>query len=90
MPGCAYILLGWDQGHDSVRWEPTDLVSDPTIQTPEITLYARTEFIFTIYNNTCWDKDTVVIDVFPRREMDITSSVESIRSCICFPVSRRH
>ena len=74
----VYLILlnGSDLGHDAVRWEPTDLVSDSTIQNPEVTIYERTEFIYTVYNNTCWDKDTVVLDVFPQIGMDITSSVE--------------
>jgi gliding motility-associated-like protein len=74
--GVPYILQGWDLGHEEVLWEPTDLVSDSTIQNPEVTIYSRTQFIYTVYNNTCWDKDTVVLDVYDQLGMDITSSVD--------------
>jgi len=74
--GVPYTLHGWDLGHDSVQWEPADVFSDPAIQNPEISIYEKTEFIYTIYNDGCWDKDTIVIDVFPLIGLDITSSVE--------------
>jgi len=74
--GVPYTLNGGDPGYDAVRWEPADLVSDSTLPNPEVILYERTEFIYTVTNNSCWDKDTVVLDVFPQIGMDITSSVE--------------
>ena len=74
--GAPYTLNGGDPGYDAVRWEPADLVSDSTLPNPEVILYERTEFIYTVTNNSCWDKDTVILDVFPQIGMDITSSVE--------------
>jgi gliding motility-associated-like protein len=54
-----------------VRWEPADLVSDPSAEDPVVIPDTRTQFIFTVYNATCWDKDTVVIDVYEVDEINI-------------------
>jgi hypothetical protein len=78
----SQCLKGNDQGHDEVLWEPTGLVSDSTAQNTIASVYERTEFIYTVYNNACWDKDTVVLDVFPQIGMDITSSVEVIDTAV--------
>jgi gliding motility-associated-like protein len=58
-------------GYDSVRWEPADVLSDPAIPNPAFIISERTEFIYTVYNNVCWDKDTVVIDVTPLIGLEI-------------------
>jgi gliding motility-associated-like protein len=69
-PGTEYQLFGSPIA-DSVKWEPANLLDDNTLISPIATVQTRTPFIYTVYDNGCYDKDTVVIDVHERIGMDI-------------------
>jgi gliding motility-associated-like protein len=68
-PGAEYQLIG--SVGDSVRWEPAQLLDNPEITNPTATVDDRTSFIYTVYDNGCMDRDTVVIDTYERIGMDI-------------------
>ena len=68
-PGAEYQLIG--SVGDSVSWEPAQLLDNPKITNPTATITTKTSFIYTVYDNGCVDKDTVVIDTYERIGMDI-------------------
>jgi len=68
-PGAEYQLVG--SVGDSVRWEPAQLLDDPEITNPTASVSTTTTFIYTVYDNGCMDRDTVVIDTYERIGMDI-------------------
>jgi gliding motility-associated-like protein len=72
--GEAYFLNGSAWSFDSVRWTSSNLISNPTISNPYSYITSRTEFIYTVYYHSCWDKDTVVIDVHPLIGINIIDS----------------
>jgi gliding motility-associated-like protein len=68
--GTEYQLFG-SSGADSVLWSPAALLDAADIVNPTADISVRTSFIYTVYDNGCSDKDTVVIDIFERIGMDI-------------------
>ncbi len=56
---------------DSVHWEPASLVSDPAIANPVISILTSTTFYYTVEQDGCIDRDTVVISAYERIGMDI-------------------
>jgi gliding motility-associated-like protein len=68
-PGTEYQLLG--NVGDSVRWEPAALTSNPDIPNPTVNILTTTPFIYTVYQNGCMAKDTVVLSAYERIGMDI-------------------
>ncbi len=68
-PGSEYQLIG--SVGDSVHWESDAPIDNPDIYNPTTTVDTRTPFYYTVYDNGCMDRDTVVIDVFERIGMDI-------------------
>ncbi len=68
-PASEYPLVG--SIGDSVRWEPAELLDNPRITDPMATIDTRTTFIYTVYDNGCMDRDTLVLDVYERIGMDI-------------------
>ncbi|MBN2482039.1 MAG: gliding motility-associated C-terminal domain-containing protein, partial [Bacteroidales bacterium] len=67
--GTGYQLFG--SSGDSVRWQPEAYVDDPEITNPFINITESTSFVLTVYDNGCWDTDTVIIDVYESLGMDI-------------------
>ncbi len=82
-PGTEYQFFGSPVA-DSVRWEPANLLDDPTLINPVANIETTTRFIYTVYDNGCYDRDTVVIDVHERIGMDIydPSASTAIRDSI--------
>jgi gliding motility-associated-like protein len=68
-PGSEYQLIG--SVGDSMRWEPASLVDNPVIYNPTVNISSKTEFIYTVYQDGCMDRDTVVLSSFERIGMDI-------------------
>ncbi|MBN2762401.1 MAG: gliding motility-associated C-terminal domain-containing protein, partial [Bacteroidales bacterium] len=69
--GSTLTLNGSGTGLDSVRWTPAGVMNNPTVTNPSVTITEQTQFVYTVYNNICWDRDTVVIDVYPLIGIDI-------------------
>jgi len=67
--GSEYQLFG--SLGDSVKWEPSAYMDNNKIPEPTVNIDSRTEFVLTVYDNGCWDSDTVVIDVFDDPELEI-------------------
>jgi len=68
-PGAEYELIG--SLGDSVLWEPSEIFDDPHITNPKINVLTSTPIIYTVYDNGCIDRDTVVISTYERVGMDI-------------------
>jgi len=68
-PGSEYQLIG--NIGDSVHWEPALVTDDPDIFNPTISIMTATPFFYTVYQNGCTDRDTVVISAFEHIGMDI-------------------
>ncbi len=68
-PGSEYQLIG--SVGDSMRWEPASFTDDPEIYNPTVHILAETEFIYTVYQNGCVDRDSMKLSVYERIGMDI-------------------
>jgi gliding motility-associated-like protein len=68
-PAAEYQLLG--NTGDSVHWEPAALTDNPAISNPWVSIMTSTEFILTVYQNGCADRDTVLLTALERIGMDI-------------------
>ncbi|MBN1157912.1 MAG: gliding motility-associated C-terminal domain-containing protein, partial [Bacteroidales bacterium] len=67
--GTEYQLFG--SAGDSVRWQPEAFVDNPRSSNPFASIQEGTPFVLTVYDNGCWDSDTVFIDVYESIGIDI-------------------
>ena len=68
-PGSEYQLVG--SVGDTMRWEPASLTDNPDIYNPTVSILGTTEFIYTVYQGGCMDRDTIVLSAYERIGMDI-------------------
>ncbi len=68
-PGSEYQLIG--SVGDTMRWEPASLIDNPDIYNPTVSILSTTEFIYTVYQDGCVDRDTIVLSAYERIGMDI-------------------
>jgi gliding motility-associated-like protein len=68
-PGSEYQLIG--SVGDSMHWEPANLTDDPDIYNPTVSIMSATEFIYTVYQGGCVDRDTMELSSYEHIGMDI-------------------
>jgi gliding motility-associated-like protein len=68
-PGSEYQLIG--SVGDTMRWEPAAFTDNPDIYNPTVNIQSATEFIYTVYQDGCVDRDTMELSVYERIGMDI-------------------
>jgi len=67
-PGTSVQLHG--SGGQSYQWEPAGLLDDPAVIDPLASPLTNTNFILTVTSGICYDKDTVIVMVYPIHGLD--------------------